>query len=291
MKLLPTFVFFAACCALLGAAPPHIDKARFAESVKYYEGLTSQVTVTVDDPTPTSTPDFYNVYVHMRAGSVHVDDKRYYVTADGQHFLNGDVWRLGESPFQDTIRLLPDTGLTRGPADARVSIVIFSDFQCPYCKQLASTLRDNLYKTFPKDVRVTFADFPLEGKHPWARAAAEASHCLGDGKPDAFWAFHDWIFEHQDEIDPNGKNLKEKILSFAGEQKWDTAKLGACMDSHATAKEVTDNEDRASLLGVHQTPTMLIDGRKVEGAVPWPNLQTLIQYEVNRPKTISLAEK
>jgi protein-disulfide isomerase len=286
-------VKFCTILFLLGTtvltAAPQLDKTRFAEYVKYAEGLTSQVTLTVDDPAPTASPEFYSVLVHMRAGAIRVDDKRYYVTADGQHFLNGDVWQFGESPFEATLRLLPTAVPTRGPVDAPVSLFIFSDFQCPFCKQLAATLRENVIKTFPKDVRISFADFPLENKHPWARGAAEASHCIGDGKPDAFWTFHDWIFEHQDEIDPNGKNLKDKILAFAATQKWDTGQIGACMDSHATAKEVTDNEDRAYLVGVHQTPTMFIDGRKVEGALPWNQLQALIEYEVNRPKDIGIA--
>jgi protein-disulfide isomerase len=283
--------------AALAATVPHLDKEKFAEYVKYAEGLTDQVTLTVEDPTPTAAPEFFSVMVHMRASSgpgkesYRVDDKRYYVTADGQHVLDGAMWRLGESPFEGTLRLLPETGLTRGSASARVQIEVFSDFQCPYCRQLATTLRDDVTKTYSMDVRITFADFPLETKHPWARAAAEAGHCIGDGKPDAFWTFHDWMFQHQDDIDPNGKNLKDKVLAFVQENKWDTNGIGACMDSHAKAQEVSSNEERAALLGVHQTPTMFVDGRKVEGAVPWSSLQNLIKYELNRPKDIGLTEK
>jgi protein-disulfide isomerase len=290
VRFIPITLLTLAASAAFGATAPNIDKARLIEYVKYAEAFTDAVSVTVDDPTATASPDFYSVMVHMRAGTVRVDDKRYYVTADGQHFVNGELWQMGESPFASTLRLLP-SGPVRGPADARVSIVVFSDFQCPFCQRLANTLRENVAKTFPKEVRVTFADFPLETKHPWARAGAEAGHCIGDGNADAFWTFHDWIFDHQAEIDPNGKNLKEKIMGFAKEKKWDADKIAACMDNHATAKEVSDNEDRAYLVGVHQTPTLFVDGRKVEGALPWTNLQKLIQYEVNRPKDISVGEK
>ena len=137
MKFLKIAALVASAAVLGAATAPHLDKARFAEYIKYAEGLTDQVTITIDDPVPSPAADLYRVAVHMRAGTYRVDDKRYFVTADGQHFLSGDVWQLGASPFAETLRLLPDTGLTRGPAAARVTVFVFSDFQCPFCKHLA----------------------------------------------------------------------------------------------------------------------------------------------------------
>jgi protein-disulfide isomerase len=68
-------------------------------------------------------------------------------------------------------------------------------------------------------------------------------------------------------------------------------KFGACLDSHSTAQEVTANEQKGSLLGVQQTPTTFVDGRKVEGALPWSNLENLIQYELKRPADITAGLK
>ncbi|HEX4772513.1 MAG TPA: DsbA family protein, partial [Bryobacteraceae bacterium] len=224
-------------------------------------------------------------------GSTNLGDKVYYVTLDGKRVISGNLWDLDQSPFYETLSELPINLPSIGPIGAPVTIVVFSDFQCPYCRTLAQTMRQNIAKSFPKEVRVLFADFPLESKHPWARAAAEAGHCIGDNNNDAFWAFHDWIFANQGEIDNEGKNLRDKVLEFAKQQNLDTAKLSTCLDSHATAQEVISSEKKASLLGVQQTPTFFVDGRKVEGAVPWSNLEGLINYELKRPADISLGTK
>lgn len=280
MKIYLVLVFwtFAGC---IGAQS--FDKAQIASYVRYTEGLTDQVQIVVGDPAPSAYPTYSRVLVHMFAGSNDLGDKTYYVAASGE-IVNGTVWKLGESPFEDVIRMLPTNDPSRGPADAPVTIVEFSDFECPYCKQFADTARENFPKSFPNSVRLVFADFPLESKHLWARAAAEAAHCIGDGNVTNFWEFHDWMFEHQTEIEPKGANLRQKILDFAKSKGWDTVAIGSCMDSHAKAQEVTDSERLAAKLGVEQTPTLFVDGRKVEGALPWPNLERLIQFEVRRPK-------
>lgn len=274
--------------AASGAA---LDKAHLASYIHYAEGFTDAVTVAVDDPMPSRYQDFYRVVVHMVAGNTNLGDKVYYVTLDGKRVVNGNLWNLDRSPFSEILNELPTNLPSFGSADAPVSVVVFSDFQCPYCRSLAQSIRQNVPKSFPKDVRVLFADFPLEPKHPWARAAAEASHCVGDSNNDAFWAFHDWIFANQGEIDAEGKNLRDKVLEFAQQQNLDTAKLTACLDSHATAQEVVSNQKKASLLGVQQTPTFFVNGRKVEGAVPWSNIEGLIRYELKRPADIDMKAK
>jgi protein-disulfide isomerase len=273
------------------AQAPAIDKARLASYIHYAEGFTDAVVVTLEDPTASNYKDFYRVVAHMRAGATNLGDRTYYVTADGKHVINGTVWDLAQSPFSAILNEMPKGLPSFGPADAPVTIVVFSDFQCPYCRSLAQSMRQNVPKSFPKDVRVEFADFPLESKHPWARAAAEASHCIGDNNNNAFWDFHDWIFEHQGDIDPEGKNLRDKVLEYAKQQNLDAAKLTTCLDGHTTGEEVASNQKKAFLLGVQQTPTFFINGRKVEGAVPWSNVETLIQYEMKRPANVASGAK
>lgn len=274
----------------MAGATPAIDKARLATYIRYAEGFTEAVTITIEDPTPSPFADFSQIVVHATAGKSTLNDKIYYVTADGR-ILNGSVWDLTRSPFYATLAGMPPHLPTVGAANAPVSIVVFSDFQCPFCRSLAESLRQNIPKSFPKEVRLSFADFPLESKHPWAQAAAEASHCIGDGNNDAFWAFHDWIFAHQGDIDTEGKNFRDKLMEFAKQQNLDTAKLAACLDTHATAPEVLRNQQTGFVLGVQQTPTMFIDGRRIEGALPWANLEPLIRYELKRPADISLDVK
>ena len=87
-----------------------------------------------------------------------------------------------------------------GEPGAPVAVVMFSDFQCSFCKEEAKMIRQNVASAFPTQVRVYFKDFPLEPIHPWAKPAAVAGRCVFRQKPAAFWDYHDWIFAHQDEI-------------------------------------------------------------------------------------------
>jgi protein-disulfide isomerase len=270
----------------LPAADPgtvSIDKTRLESFIRYTEGYTPVVKMVIDNPTPSEFKGLSRVVVHLTLGQ-QATDKVYFVSADGQQFMNGSLWNLSESPWIDTLLHLPTNGFSYGPANARITLVVFSDFQCPYCRSFAKTMREDLPKKYPNDVRVIFEDFPIAAIHKWAVAGAEAAHCVGDGNPQAFWAFHDWIFEHQGEI--NESNVQEKTLEFAKGQKLDEGKVGACIDSHATADEVKASLKAGTGLGIQQTPTFFINGRMVSGAVPWNNLDAIVQLELNRPREI-----
>ena len=288
MRRICAFTALAALstCAALAAAdgpPPKVDKPKLEAYIRYAEGFTSDVQFSIDDPIPSAYKGYFRVVAHLTKGGNRLD-RVYYVTPDGQHFLNGTIWDLNDSPFLDTLEHLPTDGPAFGPANAKVTIVVFSDFECPYCRQLAKTLRDNIPQKFPNDVRVIFKDYPIDSIHPWAHAAAEASHCVADQKNTAFWAFHDWIFDHQQEV--NQANLREKTLDFAKENGLDTAKLANCIDTHATAAIVEQSLRAGQALQIEQTPTLFIDGRTVGGAISWEQLQSLIDLELKRPANV-----
>lgn len=280
--------FLGALFALTGllaaqTQPPKLDKQQLQEYLRYAEGFTSQVQIALDDPAPSTMPGYYRVLAHLTMGAQKAD-RVYYVTADGKHVITGSVWELEKSPFAETLAHLPTNGPSFGPADAKVTIVIFSDFECPYCREFAKTVRDNIPKKYPNNVRVVFEDFPIDVIHKWARAAAEAAHCLANQKPEAFWAFHDWVFEHQQEV--NETNVREKALDVAKSQSLDLAKAGSCMDTHATTEIVEKNLAAGQVLQVQQTPTIFVNGRSIPGAVAWTTLDAVIQMELNRPKDI-----
>src|SRR3954467_4158343 len=156
---------FAVVMAGLGVASmfcesdtaPKINKEKFEIYVRYAEGFTSDVKISIDDPAPSPFKAYYRVLVHLTAGE-HKLDRLYYVTSDGEQFMTGSIWRLNESPFLDTLEHLPTDGPSFGPPNARVTVVVFSDFECPYCRELAKTLRDNVPQKYPNDVRVIFKD-------------------------------------------------------------------------------------------------------------------------------------
>src|SRR5262249_12379809 len=155
-------------------------------------------------------------------------------------------------------------------AGAPVVLVEFSDFQCAYCKQEAQVLRQNLASAYPSQVRLYFVDHPLDQLHPWAKAAAMAGRCIFKQNSNAFWDFHDWIFERQGEITP--ENLNAKVLEFAKGKEIDTLQLSRCMESKATEGEVAKEMAMGDALHVDSTPTLFINGRRRLGSQDWPTL-------------------
>jgi protein-disulfide isomerase len=265
---------------LTAHAPPKLDKPKLEAYIRYAEAFTSDVQFSIDDPVPSAYKGYFRVVAHLTKGQNRLD-RVYYFTADGQHFVNGTIWDLNESPFLDTLEHLPADGPSFGPANAKVTIVVFSDFECPYCRELAKTIRDNVPQKYPSDVRVIYKDFPIGSIHPWARAAAEASHCIADESVPAFWTFHDWIFEHQQEMNPG--NLRQKVLDFAKDHQLNAAKIEACIDTHKTAQLVDRSLRAGQGLQIEQTPTLFINGRTIGGAVSWQQLQSVIDLELKRP--------
>lgn len=263
--------------------PPKLDKARLEAYLRYAEGFTPGVKFVIDDPTPSPFKGYYRVMVHLSTTQSKLD-RVYYVTPDGHDLINGTIWNLDANPFLDTLEHLPTNGESFGPQNAKVTLVVFSDFECPYCRAFSRTLRENLPQKYPNDVRVVFKDFPIQSIHPWAFAAAEAGHCIAAQKPEAFWTFHDWIFEHQQEINPG--NLRDKVGAFVKQQQLDSDKILSCMDTHAMAAEVNDSVKAGEALQIQQTPTSFANGRELSGAVEWNMLDTIIQMELNRPSVV-----
>jgi protein-disulfide isomerase len=156
--------------------------------------------------------------------------------------------------------------------------VLFSDLECPYCRELAKTLRENVPSKYPGDVRVRFEDFPLQKIHPWARAAAEVGRCLGDQNQNSFWLWHDWVFEHQKDV--TEANVRENAIRIATTDHLDVDKASNCIDKHGTAAEIDRSITAGQELQIQQTPAFFINGRLVNGAVAWATLDALIQLEL-----------
>jgi protein-disulfide isomerase len=254
------------------------NKATLEAYLRHVELFRTPVTYHIDDPKPSKyLPGFSEVAVHLTydGGS---KDELYYISADGQTIVEGDVYNINKNPFQinlDKLTTADQPGF--GPANAPVTIVEFGDLECPDCKMEAPVLRQNLPQTFPGKVRVFFKDFPLESIHPWARAAAIAGRCVYRQDHDAFWKFYDWMYDTQDQITPD--TLNSKVLMWAGQNNLDAIQLGRCIDTKATEPEVNRSLAEGRALGVRGTPTLFINGRKI-GGLQWPDLELVINNEL-----------
>jgi protein-disulfide isomerase len=165
-----------------------------------------------------------------------------------------------------------------GTPGAPVVMVIFSDFQCSYCQKEAQSIRADLLKTFPAQVRVYFKDMPIPQIHPWAMTAAVAGRCVFRQKATAFWDYHDFMFGKQNEI--TVENIKGKIEEFAKSKNLDVDQLNACAASKSASAEVEKSIGEGKLLGVASTPTLFINGRRIPGYVPFENLKQIVEFEI-----------
>jgi protein-disulfide isomerase len=255
-----------------------LDKPTLENYLRHIDLFRSEVTFKIDDPKPSKyLPGFSEVLVHLIFNGAEKDEL-YYISADGQTIVKGDVYDLNKRPFQTNLdKLTLADQPSFGPPDAPVTIVEFGDFECPDCKMEAPVLRRDMTAAFGDKVHVVFKNFPLESVHPWARAAAIAGRCVYQENQSAFWKFYDWIYENQDDI--TGDNLNTKVLAWASENAVDGVKLGRCLDTKATEPEVDRSIAEGRALGIAGTPTLFINGRKI-GGLMWSDLQMVINKEL-----------
>jgi protein-disulfide isomerase len=278
----------ALCLGAFGQTPaPKIsafDKATFEAYVRHMYVMDSRIGVQVSDPKPDEMPGFKEVIVHASMGA-QSQDIIFHISVDGRKVVQGSVFDIEHNPFQADLDKLKTEGAPgQGTSGAPVAIVEFSDFECPYCKEEAKLLHDNLLSTYPTQVKLYFKEFPLEGLHPWAKRAAMAARCLQRQSVDAFWAYHDWIFAHQDQITPD--NFRDQVMDWAkGQNQIDAMKLGQCMDNKLTEAEVDKTVAQGHELAVNSTPTLFVNGRRIERAIDWPSLKSIIDFEIEYQKT------
>jgi protein-disulfide isomerase len=258
-----------------------LNKAWMEIYARHLWALPSEFEVTVADPKPSpDLPGFKEVVIHLAQGKASQDAKLL-VSDDGTRIVEGTVYDAGANAFKKNLDKLNTQGAaSEGPAGAPVTIVEFTDFECPYCKLQAQILRENLKTKYPTQVRFYFKEFPLESIHEWAKAAAVNGRCVLRQSPEVFWEYHDWVYAHQDGF--TAKNLKEQVMAWAqGRKDLDSLQLGRCIDEQATAKEVEATMEQGKALGVDGTPTLFINGRHVAaGVTEWEGLKRYIDSEL-----------
>jgi predicted DsbA family dithiol-disulfide isomerase/Skp family chaperone for outer membrane proteins len=165
---------------------------------------------------------------------------------------------------------------SKGPASAPVTIVEFSDFECPYCGGLFPTLKQ-VEKEYGDKLRIVYRQFPLNNIHPYAQKAAEASLCANDQKH--FWEFHDSMFGNQREL--SIADLKQRAVDM----KLDTATFNQCLDSGKHAPAVQKDVQEGARAGITGTPALFINGRLLSGNQPLAEIKLLIDDELQRKQS------
>ena len=160
-----------------------------------------------------------------------------------------------------------------GNKDAKVKIVVFSDFQCPFCSRAAKTVQE-LKKMYSKKIELAFKQYPLP-MHSNAKPAAEASMCVNEQSTDKFWKYHDKLFANAEHLEA------ESLSKYAKEIGANMDEFKKCVDEKRFAKAVQEDVEYGNKLGVRSTPTFFINGKPVAGAQPIEQFKEMIEEELS----------
>jgi protein-disulfide isomerase len=201
----------------------------------------------------------------------------FYVTPDGKHALVGDLIPFGAKPFAPARQALEKgaNGPVRGPADAAVMVVEFSDLQCPHCKDAQSVV-EKLLADEP-NAKFVFQQYPLP-QHNWAFKGAAYADCIGRTNKDAVWKFIQGTFDDQTNI--TEANADEKLNAIADKSGAKSAEIAACAAKPETKKRIDDSMALGTSVGVNSTPTLYVNGRRIANmnGLPYEVLKGLVEY-------------
>jgi protein-disulfide isomerase len=288
-----TICFLILTCALAGAQAPSLTKPgekpdyaapaanlpseetvnSFLEQTFGYE---TQLTWKIASIKPAPVPGLAQVDVVL-ASPQGQQLSRFYVTADGDHAVVGDIIPFGAHPFAHTRGLLEKgvNGPSRGPKEAPVLIVEFGDLQCPACKAAQPAI-EALVAAEP-NVRFVFQNFPLE-MHNWAAKGANYAQCVAEASNEAFWKFIAKTYETQSDI--TAANADEKLTALADGAGVKGADIAACAAKPETKTKVEASIALGKTVNVTATPTLFINGRSIGSIsqVPAETLKALVDF-------------
>jgi protein-disulfide isomerase len=240
-------------------------------------GYDSALTWKVAGIKPSQAEGLAEVSVVISSAQGPPQNSKLYVTADGQHAVIGEIIPFGEHPFKDTSQELAKgiNGPSRGPADAPVTVVEFSDLQCPHCKEAQPTIDKLLAEE--KGGRLVFQSFPLP-MHDWAAKAAAYADCVAAKSNDAFWKFVQSAYDSQADI--TAANADEKLTGLAEKAGVNGTEAADCSAKPETTSRVERSVALGRSLDVNGTPTLFINGRKIGNptGIPYNVLKNLFEF-------------
>ncbi len=276
------FILLLICLGCVAqSAPPDVSR-KIEHQMRSFYSIPPEVKITVGAITPASDMQGYDtVAVNIDGGEGKQKDYKFLISADRKTLLRVTKFDLTKDPYADLMSKIDVNGRpTRGAKSAKVVVVDYDDFECPYCARMHQTLFPELFKEYGDRVTFIYKDYPLEF-HPWAIHAAVDANCLAQQNSDAYWDFADYIHANKTEVDSQKvpadrfETIDKMAMSQGQKHNVDVAKLQACV------KAQNDDAVKASMkeadgLGVNATPTLFINGQKIDGAVPVAELRAAL---------------
>ncbi len=272
------------CSAQTQNATSDLNK-RIERQVRATYNIPPDVQVTVGERKPSEFPGYESLEVVLTQGS-HRNSYNFLLSQDKKTLLRMTKLDLTNDPYAETMSKISTAGRpVRGARDAKVSVVVYDDLQCPFCSHMHDTLFRQVFNEYKDRVKVIYKDYPLFSIHPWAGRAANDANCLAEQNNDAYWDFADAL--HLDPTAVNGpasakRGLPEKLaaldvlaIQLGSKHGVDQSKLQACIKAQSD-KTVQDSVHEADALGVQATPTLFINGRRLEGAMDASELRAAL---------------
>jgi protein-disulfide isomerase len=283
-RFLVTFTRRAALLLLLvclgcsaQSASPEVSR-RIEQQVRTYYSIPARVKVILGPTKPSEFPNYDALTITFDGG----EKKQTYdflLAKDGKTLLRMTKLDLSKDPLAEIMKKIDVKGRpTRGNSQAKVVVVNYDDFECPFCSRMHQTLFPDMLKEYGDRVEFIYKDFPLAEIHPWATHAAVNANCLAAQNQDAYWAFADYIHANQKDVNSEKTHdgqfaALDRIAADQGQKhNLDATKLQACIKAQQD-DGVKTSVHEGETLGVEATPTMFINGEKVDGAVPVSELR------------------
>jgi protein-disulfide isomerase len=261
-------------CLGCGAQSTSSDLAKKVErQVRSFYKIPPEVKVLVGAPSPSPDfPTYESVVVTIQNGEKK-QDLTFVVSKDRSSMMRLTKFDLNKDPYAETMSKINVNGRpTRGAKASKVVVVNFDDLECPFCARMHQNLFPEIFKDYGDRVTFIYKDYPLVEIHPWAMHAAVDANCLAAQNGDAYWDFADYIHANQHEVS-NEKTPAARLdaldrLTLLQGQKHnlDVVKLQSCMKAQDQSG-VKASMKEGDGIGVEATPTLFINGEKVDGAV------------------------
>lgn len=260
---------------------PDVDK-RIERQIRSYYSVPPQVGITISPRRPSSEfPNYEALTVTFLVGDKK-QDQEFLVSKDAKSLIRMTKLDLTKDPYADVMNKIDVAGRpVRGNKDAKVTIVNYDDFQCPFCARMHETLTTDILKTYGDKIKVIYKDYPLTEIHPWAKRAAVNANCLAQQSQPAYWSFTDAIHNNARSIsqtkgvDQQFAAIDKLVLEEGQKNGANMTELQACVKAQKDDK-VTASMSEADQMGVSSTPTLFVNGQKLEGAVPPEELKAVI---------------
>lgn len=268
------FILLVICLGCVAQSAPPDLALKIEHHMRAYYNLPAEVKVTVGAITPASEVPGYDTISVKLDQEGKQKDYTFLLSTDRNTMLRVTKFDLSKDAFADLMSKIDVRGRpSRGIQGAKVVVVNFDDFECPFCSRMHQTLFPQILKEYGDRVTFYYKDYPLAEIHPWAVHAAVDAGCLASQNGDAYWDFADYIHANKQLID-NERSLVgrtdavDKMAMLQGQRhNVDLPKLQACLKAQ-NEDAVRASMKEADSLGVNATPTLFINGQKIDGAVP-----------------------